>query len=52
MAHLTADTIGSRTAWASAEIGLRLLSEALCAEAASARVFVAAWGGRLLRRGE
>jgi len=52
MAHLTADTIGGRTAWASAEIGLRLLSEALCAEAASARVFVAAWGGRLLGKGE
>lgn len=52
MAHLTADTIGGRTAWASAEIGLRLLSEALCAEAASARVFVAAWGGRLLGKGK
>jgi hypothetical protein len=52
MAHLASDTIGGRTAWASAEIGLRLLSEALCAEAASARVFVAAWGGRLLGRGE
>ena len=52
MAHLAADTIGGRTAWASAEIGLRLLSEALCAEAASARVFVAAWGGRLLGKGE
>jgi hypothetical protein len=52
MAHLAPDSIGGRTAWASAEIGLRLLSEALCAEEASARVFVAAWGGRLLRRGE
>lgn len=52
MAHLARGTIGGRTAWASAEIGLRLLSEALCAEAASARVFVAAWGGRLLGRGE
>ena len=48
MAHLSPDSMGGRTAWASAEIGLRLLSEALCAEAASARVFVAAWGGRLL----
>jgi len=48
MAHLAASSTGGRTAWASAEIGLRLLSEALCAEAAGARVFVAAWGGRLL----
>ncbi len=48
MAHLARGSSGGRTAWASAEIGLRLLSEALCAEAASARVFVAAWGGRLL----
>jgi hypothetical protein len=52
MSHLSPDSIGGRTAWASAEIGLRLLSEALCAEAASARLFVAAWGGRLMGRGE
>jgi hypothetical protein len=51
MAHSASGTSGGRTAWASAEIGLRLLSEALCAEAASARVFVAAWGGRLLGKG-
>jgi hypothetical protein len=51
LAHLARGTIGGRVAWASAEIGLRLLSEALCAEAASARLFVAAWGGRLLGKG-
>jgi hypothetical protein len=47
LSHLTTETIGGRAAWSWAEKGLLLLGEALCNEDASARVFVAAWSGRL-----
>ena len=49
-AQLSADRLVGRAACVWAERGLLLLAEALCQEAASARVFVSAWGQRLTER--
>ncbi len=49
-ARVSSDRIIGRAACVWAERGLLLLAEALCQEAASARVFVSAWGQRLTER--